>query len=93
LKKAEVVRFYKFSDGKLITVDKEKITFMRRDATAFTSFSITAALVKGLETSINTFTNFITDTEALGDQTGITDAKNAKAEQVRVAIRSIMAKS
>jgi hypothetical protein len=86
MKKAEVVRLYKFSDGKLITVGKEKIAFMRRDATAFAPFGITAALITGLEMSINTFTNFITDTEALGDQTGITDAKNAKAEQVRVAI-------
>jgi len=93
MKKAEVVRLYKFSDGKLITVGKEKIAFMRRDATAFAPFGITAALITGLETSINTFTNFITDTEALGDQTGITDAKNAKAEQVRVAIKSIMARA
>lgn len=93
MKKAEVVRLYKFSDGKLITVGKEKIAFMRRDATAFAPFGITAALITGLETSINTFTNYITDTEALGDQTGITDAKNAKAVQVQVAIRSIMARA
>jgi len=64
---------------------------MRRDAAAFTPFGVTAPLVTSLETAINIFSNTITDIEAVSNQTGVTAAKDAKVDQLRVAIRAVMA--
>ena len=75
-------------DATLVTKGKEKIAFMRRDAAAFTPFGVTAPQVTSLETAINAFANTITDVEAVSNQTGVTAAKDAKADQLRVAIRS-----
>lgn len=93
MKKKEAIRLYKFSDGKLILLVKEKVAFMRRDAAGFVPYGITAANVTSLETSNNTFSNFITDTESASDQTGATTLKDNKAEQVRVEIRNVMARA
>jgi hypothetical protein len=84
---------YKFSDVTLVTKGKEKIAFMRRDAAVFTPFGVTAPLVTSLETAINVFSNTITDIEAVSNQTGVTAAKDAKADQLRVAIRAVMARA
>jgi hypothetical protein len=93
MKKPSVVRLYHFSDATLVTKGKEKIAFMRRDAAAFTPFGVTAPLVSSLETALNAFSNTITDIEAVNNQTGVTAAKDAKADQLRVAIRAIMARA
>ncbi len=92
MKKSSVSRLYKFSDASLVTTAKEKIAFMRRDVTAFTPFGITATLVTSLETATNAFSNTITDIEAVNNQTQVTANKDAKAEQLRVAIRAVMAR-
>jgi hypothetical protein len=92
MKKSAVVRLYNFSDANLVTTTKEKIAFMRRDVTAFTPFGITAALVTNLETATTTFSNTITDIEAANNQTQVTANKDAKADQLRVAIRAVMAR-
>ncbi|MFA9190661.1 hypothetical protein AAGV28_04690 [Flavobacterium sp. FZUC8N2.13] len=92
MKKQPVTRLYKFSDATLVTTAKEKIAFMRRDVTAFTPFGITAALVTSLETATNAFSNTITDIEAVSNQTQVTANKDAKADQLRVAIRAVMAR-
>ncbi|PKB17661.1 hypothetical protein [Flavobacterium sp. 5] len=92
MKKPSVVRLYTFSDATLVTTGKEKIAFMRRDATAFTPFGITATLMTSLETAINAFSNTITDIEAVNSQAGVTASKDAKADQLRVAIRTVMAR-
>ncbi|WP_298151771.1 hypothetical protein [Flavobacterium sp.] len=63
---------------------------MRRDASAFTPFGVTAAGLTAFETSVNSFMNSVTDIEALADQVTATAAKDAKAEQLRVAIRAVM---
>ena len=89
MKKPSVVRLYNFSDATLVTTGKEKIAFMRRDAAAFTPFGVTAALVTSLETAINVFSNSITDIETVSNQTGVTANKDAKADQLRVAIRNV----
>jgi hypothetical protein len=93
MKKPSVVRLYNFSDATLVTTGKEKIAFMRRDAVAFTPFGVTAALVTSLETAINVFSNSITDIETVSNQTGVTANKDAKADQLRVAIRNVMARA
>jgi hypothetical protein len=91
MKKPSVVRLYHLSDAKLVTTGKEKIAFMRRDVAVFTPFGITAALMTNLETAINTFSDTITDIESLKSQTVVTANKNAKADELRVAIRTVMA--
>lgn len=93
MKKPPVVRLYNFSDATLVTKGKEKIAFMRRDVAAFTPFGVTVPLVTSLETAINVFSNTITDVEAVNNQTGVTAAKDAKADQLRVAIRTVMARA
>lgn len=93
MKKPSVTRLYNFSDATLVTKGKEKIAFMRRDAAAFTPFGVTAPQVTSLETAINAFANTITDVEAVSNQTGVTAAKDAKADQLRVAIRAVMARA
>ena len=90
MKKPSVIRLYNFSDATLVTTGKEKIAFMRRDVAAFTPFGITATLMTSLQTAINTFLNTITDIEAVSNQTSITAKKDVKADQLRVAIRTIM---
>jgi hypothetical protein len=92
MKKATVVRLYNFSDATLVTTAREKIGFMRRDADAFTPFGVTAVQMADLETAINNFSNSITDGESLSDQTEVTANKIAKADQLRVAIRTVMAR-
>lgn len=93
MKKPSVVRLYNFSDATLVTTAKEKIAFIRRDAAAFTPFGVTAPLVTSLETAINAFANTITDIETISNQTGVTANKDVKADQLRVAIRTVMARA
>lgn len=92
MKKKEAVRLFNFSDAVLITKTKEKIAFMRRDATEFVAFGIQNTDINLLETKVNAFANTITDIEAVADQTAVTTQKDAKAEALRVAIRSVMAR-
>ena len=93
MKKPSVIRLYNFSDATLVTTGKEKIAFMRRDAAAFTPFGVTATLVTTLETAINAFSNSITDIESVSNQIGVTATKDAKADQLRMAIRAVMARA
>ena len=90
MKKSEVTRLYKFSDATLVALGREKIAHMHRDIEVFTSFGITIAMVSDLERNIVRFSNSITDIEALSEQTGVTENKINKAEQLRVAIRNVM---
>ncbi len=92
MKKKEAVRLFNFSDAVLITKTKEKIAFMRRDATEFVAFGIQNTDINLLETKVNAFANTITDIEAVADQTAVTTQKDAKAEALCVAIRSVMAR-
>ena len=92
MKKQDVIRFYNFSDGTLVTKGLEKVAFMQRDKAEFESYGITSTLVGDLRSRINAFSGRLTDVEALGDQTNVTTNKDAKAEEVRTAIRDIMAR-
>jgi len=90
MKKQEVMRNYRFDDANLVQLCRATIAFMRRDATDFAAFGTQAAQVTAFEVDTNVFENFVTDREALGDQEQATERKDAKAEEVRVAIRSIL---
>jgi len=90
MKKHEVIRLYNFSDAKLIEIGNEKIAFMRRDLDAFVSFGLDDTKFTELETKITDFSNLVTDIETSNEQVQITEQKDAKAEELRVAIRNVM---
>ena len=92
MKKPEVVRIYKHSDATLVTKGLEKVAYMQRDKPEFEEYGITPDLVIDLKNNLNAFSDRITDVEALGDQTSVTANKDAKAEEIRNAIRSIMSR-
>lgn len=93
MKKQEVIRLYNFSDATLVTKGLEKAAYMLRDKTEFESFGITTPLIEALQEKLTTFATRITDIEALGDQTQVTLNKDAKAEEIRTAIRAVMARA
>lgn len=90
MKKQEVQREYKFSDGTLVTKGLEKVAFMRRDKTQFDDYGIKIAMINDLENQLNAFSERLTDVEALSDQTQITQNKDAKANEIRSAITAVM---
>ena len=90
MKKNEVIRLYNFSDAKLIDIGNEKVAFMRRDIAAFADYGITEVQFSELKTKIIQFSNLITDIETSNEQVQITEQKDVKAEELRVAIRNVM---
>jgi hypothetical protein len=92
MKKKEVVRGYTFSDGRLVTISKEKIAFIRRDAAEFVGYGITAALVDDLESKTTLFSEGVTDVELVGDQTEVTAAKGGFATELKEAISGVMSR-
>ena len=92
MKKKEVVRAYNFSDAKLVTTSKEKIAFFKRDATEFSGYGINAAMILALETDVTSFSNSTTDVELVSNQTEVTTNKDWIANQLKEAIRHIMAR-
>lgn len=92
MKKKEVVRDYKFSDGRLVTTVNEKIAYMRRDAAEFEGYGIKADMVDTLEMEINKFSGSATDVELVADQTDVTAAKDIIAARLQDAIRNVMSR-
>jgi hypothetical protein len=90
MKKQKIMRMYNLSDADLVVKGKEKISFMQRDKTAFAAFGVTTSMIAGLETSFTSFSENVTDVEALNDQIALTEAKNAKGEELRTAVRNVM---
>ncbi|MES2574393.1 MAG: hypothetical protein V4572_05595 [Bacteroidota bacterium] len=84
------MRKYIFSDADLIIKGKEKISFMRRDYTAFALFGITEIRITELERALTAFSEKVTDIEAKNNQTEVTQTKNAKGEELKTAIRNVM---
>lgn len=92
MKKPDVFRLYNFPDANLVTIGKEKATYMQRDKAKFEAFGITLSHISEFVSGLETFSDNVTDIEAVSDQTGITAAKDALGEELRVAIREIMAR-
>jgi hypothetical protein len=90
MKKQKIMRMYNLSDADLVVKGKEKISFMQRDKTAFAAFGVTTSMIAGLETAFTAFAENVTDIEAQNDQIVLTEAKNAKGEELRTAIRNVM---
>ena len=92
MKKKEVVRNYKFSDGRLVTIVDEKVAYMRRDAAEFEGYGIKANMVDALESDSNKFSDSATDVELVADQTEVTAAKDNMAARLQEAIRGVMSR-
>lgn len=90
MKKREHLRLFNFPDSQLATLTREKVAFIRRDSEAFLNYGLTEADFAALENAVNDFENLETDVEALYTQTEATADKEAKAEELRVAIRGVM---
>lgn len=90
MKKREHLRLFNFPDSQLATLTREKVAFLRRDSEAFLNYGLTEADFAALENAVNDFENLETDVEALYTQTQATTDKEAKAEELRVAIRGVM---
>lgn len=90
MKKNEVTRLYNFSDAQLVAIGNEKIAFMRRDLADFAFFGLGEPQFTALETKIDAFSNLVTDIESASNQVQITEEKDAKAEELKMAIRSVM---
>lgn len=93
MKKSEPARDYKFSDARLITIIKEKVAYIKRDALPFENYGITIALIADLENSADAFSDFITDLEALSDQSIAGTTKSEIAELLREKIRAVMVRA
>lgn len=92
MKKKEVVRLYRFSDGRLVTIVNEKIAFMRRDAAEFDNYGIKVDMVDTLERQATEFSDTATDVELVADQTDVTAAKDSMAARLQEAIRGVMSR-
>jgi hypothetical protein len=90
MKKQKAMRKYTLTDAELILKGKEKISFFRRDKDAFAVFGITETMIAELETDLTVFSNSVTDIEAKNKQMGATQIKNAKAAELRTAIKNVM---
>jgi hypothetical protein len=92
MKKKEVVRDYKFSDAKLVTITKEKIAFIRRDKIEFEDYGITTEIVDELEALASAFSDSATDVEFVEAQVEVTTAKDAVGDKLKEAIRKVMSR-
>ena len=92
MKKKEVVRDYRFSDGRLVTIVNEKIAFVRRDIIEFEAYGIRADMVDALDNQTNDFSDTATDVELVADQTEVTAGKDVIAADLQVAIRDVMSR-
>ena len=93
MKKKQVMRTYNFSDAKLITLAGEKIAFIRRDILDFNKYGVVDTMIDALELKVTAFSDFDTDVESLTNQTTATALKDGKAEEVKIAIRSVMSRA
>lgn len=83
-------RLYFFSDANLITMVKEKIAYLKRDAVIFSDYGIIDANIIELENLNKAFSDLVTDKESAGNQVAATQFKDAKAEELRNLIRDVM---
>lgn len=90
MRKKKITRKYTLSDAELILKGKEKISFFRRDKDAFVVFGISETMIDELEVGLTSFSDGVTDLEAMNNQAEVTQTKKAKVEELRTAIRNVM---
>lgn len=85
-------RKYKMSDAKLIQTADNVLGSATRDLAELATYGVDAGKLSVIEGLRNTFNDTATDEELMGDLMVATDNRNAKAEEVRNAIRPIAAR-
>ena len=90
MKTKNISRLYNFSDAELTAKSFEKIAFMRRDAAKFEAFGIDAEEISEFEQTAKAFSNLETDVEARNDLAEMTQKRDLKAEELRVAVRRLL---
>ncbi len=89
MKNKRNIRTYHLTDAGLVIKGKEKLSFMRRDASHFEAFGITENELNTLAQQIEIFSNWETDIEVKAQQTEITFAKNNKANALLEVIEKV----
>ena len=90
MKKQNITRLYHLTDAELVVKAKEKISFIRRDSAEFLTFGITSEMIAELENTVDIFSDMPSDIEAKSDQAFLTQTRDSKAEELRVAIQNVM---
>ena len=91
-KKRINLRKYNFPDSHLMTLCNTIIVFILRDILHFSDYAVDAATANDYTNEINSFENFPTDIELLGDQAVCTEQKNFLLEELKTIIRNVMAR-
>lgn len=89
MKTKRICRIYHFSDARLLTVIKQKLAFMQRDAVHFAGYGITQSHFDILLQKAETFYNWQTTVETRGRQMEITQIRNAKRQQLTTALENV----
>ena len=90
MKKQPLNRQYNFPDADLYVQAMERIKYAHRDLAAFVAYGYSAERLKGLLSRCEQFHSLPDDDEMLGDQMITTEKKDAAAERLKTAIRSLM---
>ena len=90
MKKQASNRQYNFPDADLYVQAMERIKYAYRDIQLFTSYSYSVERLKAFKALCDQFHALPDDDEVLGDQMIATEKKDAAAERLKTAIRSVM---
>ena len=93
MEKQEVTRDYRMGDPILIGKCIEVHAFMQRDAAPFNDFNVMAPDIAAFNDNINSFQDIETDEELQGVVSEYTELKDAKADEVKVAVRAILTRA
>lgn len=88
----EVRRNYTMSNAELCMICSNLISVLNRDLTEMAVFGVTTTTISSFKAKGDAFEVFPTDDFMLGDVMIATEAKNAKAEEVKEAIRQMAAR-
>jgi hypothetical protein len=90
MKKQYVHRDYNFSDADLYVQCIERTQYVVRDADGFKQYAYTEEKLNQFKAMCERFRELPSDDELLGEQMLFTEKKNNAAEELRIAIRSVM---
>lgn len=90
MKKQSLNRQYNFPDADLYVQAMERLKYAHRDKEHFVQYGYSAERIKGLYSMCEQFHSLPDDDELLGDQMITTEKKDAAAERLKTAIRSLM---
>ncbi|RME95594.1 MAG: hypothetical protein D6772_12915 [Bacteroidetes bacterium] len=90
MKKQPSNRMYNFPDADLYLQAMERLKYAKRDIQQFEQYGYGKDKLKAFAAMCQKFSALPSDDEVLGDQMLMTEKKNAAAEKLKSAIRSVM---